>query len=422
MNSNNSSLFQQEYRVLEYLAALSYRDGDLGSYLNQIARGVSLLIESDWSIVTVFEGDAGRIVASSLDLDDDERGFALHGSLVDEITQTGRSLIIEDIRQEVRQTKPSAEYLCYMGIPLRTFTGEAIGTICSFLRQPRQFTESEVSAVELFAERAATAIDNYRLYQQQQQFNTRLEQEVSACTIDLLASQEKSIERERLAAIGEFTATIVHEIRNPLTTMMMGLNHAHKQLVAETDRERLALAIDESHRLKRLLDEILLYAKPQVLQLTKIEIGTFLSNLNRQFQAMPEAIDRQISFTNISPDIEIMADVDKLKQVFINLVRNAFEAIDPHQTVELEIVRFVNPDRVKIDIRNGGEPIPPELIPQLTTPFYSTKSSGTGLGLAIVQRIVIAHDGELSKLARRLTTIDSSSSGTTVSVSLPIDC
>ena len=97
MDSNNSSLFQQEYRVLEYLAALSYRNGDLGSYLNEIARGVSLLIESDWSIVTVCEGETGRIVASSLDLDDDERGFALHGSLVDEITQTGRSLIIEDI-------------------------------------------------------------------------------------------------------------------------------------------------------------------------------------------------------------------------------------------------------------------------------------------------------------------------------------
>ena len=129
---------------------------------------------------------------------------------------------------------------------------------------------------------------------------------------------------------------------------------------------------------------------------------------------MPEAIDRQISFTNIAPDIEIMADVDKLKQVFINLVRNAFEAIDPNQTVELEIGQLVNPDRVKIDIRNGGELIPPELIPQLTMPFYSTKSSGTGLGLAIVQRIVIAHDGELL--------IDSSSSGTTVSVRLPIGC
>ena len=179
MDSNDSFLFQQEHQVLEYLAALSYRNGDLSSYLHEIARGVSLLIESDWSIVTICEGETGRIVASSLDLDDDERGFSLHGSLVDEISQTGRSLIIEDIRQEVRQAKPSAEYLCYMGIPLRTITGEAIGTICSFLKQPRQFTESEVRAVELFAERAATAIDNYRLYQQQQQFNERLAKELT---------------------------------------------------------------------------------------------------------------------------------------------------------------------------------------------------------------------------------------------------
>lgn len=412
MDSQNSSLFQQEHQVLEYLTALSYRTGDLGTYLNEIVRGVSLLIHSDWTIVTICEGETGRVVASSMDMGEGDRGFSIHGTLVDEITQTGRSLIIEDIRNEVRKNKPAEEYLCYLGIPLRTFTGEVIGTICSFLQEPRPFSEAEVRAVELFAERASTAIDNYRLYEQQKQFNERLAQEVATCTIDLKVSQDKLIERERLAAIGEFTAMIVHEVRNPLTTIEMGLNYAKRVMLSAPDQERLALSLDESRRLKHLLNEILLYAKPQVLNLSRVNITQFLSTLLVQFQEMPAATERHIELTHTAPDIEILADVDKLQQVFTNLVQNSLEAIAPQETVSCEIVRDPKLERVCINIHNGGDPIPPDILPQLTTPFCSTKPSGTGLGLAIVKRIITEHDGEIL--------ITSSLSGTTVSIQMQI--
>jgi signal transduction histidine kinase len=414
MDSQNSSLFQQEHQVLEYLTALSYRTGDLGTYLNEIVRGVSLLIHSDWTIVTICEGETGRVVASSMDMGEGDRGFSIHGTLVDEITQTGRSLIIEDIRKEVRKNKPAQEYLCYLGIPLRTFTGEVIGTICSFLQEPRPFSEAEVRAVELFAERAATAIDNYRLYQQQKQFNERLEQEVAVCTIDLKVSQDKLIERERLAAIGEFTAMIVHEVRNPLTTIMMGLTHAQKKMHDEADQKRLALSLDESFRLKRLLNEILLYAKPQVLDLSRLSMSEFLTDVLIQIKDLPEAADRSIDYVKGLPEVEIVADINKLKQVFLNLFQNAFEAIGPHGTVHCSIENSIDANRICIRIHNGGQRIPAELLSQLATPFCSTKTSGTGLGLAISKRIITAHGGELE--------IASSNSGTTVSIHLPIVC
>lgn len=112
---------------------------------------------------------------------------------------------------------------------------------------------------ELFAERAATAIDNYHLYQQQCQFNQILEAEVENRTAQLRAAQAKLVEQERLAAIGEFAAIIVHEIRNPLTTMIMGLKYAKKTLVTEAAQERLSLALSEASRLEKLLSQILLY-------------------------------------------------------------------------------------------------------------------------------------------------------------------
>ncbi|WP_245940121.1 ATP-binding protein [Stenomitos frigidus] len=93
-------------------------------------------------------------------------------------------------------------------------------------------------------------------------------------------------------------------------------------------------------------------------------------------------------------------------------MRNAFEAIAPHESISCVITDGMTPDRVCIQIHNGGHPIPLELLPHLATPFCSTKPSGTGLGLAISKGIVIAHNGELE--------ITSSSSGTTVSVHLPM--
>ncbi len=145
-------------------------------------QGVSKLIQSDWSIVTVCEGDTGKVIASSLNIGQEDSGFSVHGTLVEEVVISGRPLIVEDSRQQLRLNNPPPEYPCYLGVPLRTSTKETIGTICSFLREPRPFTESEVKIVELFAERAATAIENYRLYQQQIRFNQRLAEEVAART------------------------------------------------------------------------------------------------------------------------------------------------------------------------------------------------------------------------------------------------
>lgn len=207
---------------------------------------------------------------------------------------------------------------------------------------------------------------------------------------------------------------IVHEVRNPLTTIEMGLKYAHKVLHSNADRERLALSLSESDRLKHLLQEILSYAKTQPLQISGLNISEFLKLLLIQIQELPEAVDRRIDFDSHLPAGEVMADINKLKQVFINLFRNACEAIAPHESVSCSICREIDSNYIRIQIHNGGDPIPPELLPQLTTPFCSSKPSGTGLGLAISKRIITAHDGKL--------TITSSSLGMTVSVYLPICC
>ena len=401
----------QEQRILETLSTLSYGAGDLKSYLKEITLGVSRLLQIDWSAVTLCQNGFERVMASSIDFDGMDGLFSLHGSVTNIVVTTGQTFTVEDVRQSPEVGEAPEGYLCYLGVPLRTAQGEIIGTICSFNHQPRQFTDQEVRTAELFAERAATAIDNYNLYQLQLQFNERLEQEVTLRTQELQAAQIKLVEQERLAALGEFAAMIVHEIRNPLTTMTMGLNYAKKNLPGELAQERLTLSLGEAERLERLLREILMYAKPQSLKLEEIEINTLIQELLISLREMPEAQNRQINLTPSSLPVKIMGDRDKLQQVFINVIRNACEAISVEEAVHCKI-EGLQSDRICICVHNGGEPIPSEVLSNLTKPFYSTKPQGTGLGLAIVKRIITAHNGKLS--------IQSDESGTVVSIKLPV--
>jgi signal transduction histidine kinase len=390
-----NQIWQRERQAIALLSSLNYRSGELSSYLHDIACGVSELLEVDWSVVTLCQQGFERVLASSIDMGEGEHVYSLHGLLTGTVIEIGRSLAVEDAERYPEYGQAPEGYCAYLGIPLRTAAGEVIGTICSFHHQPREFTPAEIQVGELFAERAATAIDNYRLYQQQCQFNQILESEIGQRTAELHAVQAKLVEQERLAAIGEFAAIIVHEIRNPLTTMLMGLKYAKKTLLTEAAQERLSLALSEGNRLENLLSEILLYSKPQVLQLCELDVNEFINELLKPMCEMPEAVARQIEFIPASSPVKILADKDKLKQVFINIVRNACEAISPGDIVKWEIDNS-SPDQVCINICNGGEPIPPEILSKLTQPFFSTKSGGTGLGLAITKRIVNAHGGELS--------------------------
>ncbi len=543
-----------EQRTLAILSSLSYRTGELSSYLYEVAQGVSELIGLDWSVVTYCQGDSERILASTIDLGEAaNQVYSLHGSLTGTVVKTGAPLVVENASTCKDYGQAPEGYQAYLGVPLRTSSGDVIGTICSFQRQPRCFTENEVKLAELFAERAATAIDNYQLYQQQQQFNEMLEAEVMKRTLELRAAQselltanlelEQRVEQrtaelkqaeakfraivenandiifaitpdnvfsyvspnvadvlgfqpsemegnlitsfihpddiqaclgeieqllstgqkqsgteyraphkqggwrwltanigltqdtngqplivgvtrdisdrkqaekalERLAEIGELAAMIVHEVRNPLTTISMGLNTFKRLNLTDRFQEYLALALDEAERLQRLLNQILLYSKPQTLQRSKLALDQLITETLDTLKTIPAASEKDLKVDIASAPIQVLADQDKLKQVFINLIINAYEASNTGETVTVKLYTLRN-HQACIHIQNQGQPIPTESLPNLTKPFFTTKTAGTGLGLAIVKRIIEAHEGELS--------IESSATtGTIVQVLLPL--
>lgn len=396
--------------TLDYLMSLSFRQGNLQQYLNDIAHGVSELTGMDWSVVTLNQGDLSKVLASNIDLDETEyEPYPIHGSVAKTVVQTRRPLTVTDSQCETQHGETPEGYRAYLGVPLQSPTGKILGTVCCFHKHPRTFDPEEVKCVELFAERATTAIDNFQLYQQQLEFNERLEAEVAKRTEELKAAQTQLIEKERLAAIGEFTSMIVHEIRNPLTTVHMGLNALKTLDLSERDRTRLTIALEEETRLKQLLDEILQYAKPQVLETTRCNFNQLLKETVDTVSQQPDIADRVLTVNLSQSTVYVECDRDKLKQVLINLISNACEAINKGDEVKISLTQT---NQAYLTVQNGGLPIPPEILARLTQPFFSTKSSGNGLGLAIVKRIVDAHQGNL-------TFTSTPETGTIATVELP---
>ena len=396
--------------TLDYLMSLSFRQGDLQKYLNDIAYGVAELTAMDWSVVTLSLGDFSKVLASNIDLGKgSDEPYPIHGSVVKTVIQTQRLLTVPDAQNDPQYGETPEGYRAYLGVPLKSPTGKLLGTICSFHKQPRTFSPEEIRCVELFAERATTAIDNFQLYQQQLTFNETLEAEVAKRTAELRAAQTQLIEKERLAAIGEFTSMIVHEIRNPLTTVRMGL-YALKALdLGERDRTRLSLALEEENRLKQLLDEILQYAKPQILETTRCDLNQLVNETLDALLEQPDIADRVLTVDLADAPVYVACDRNKLKQVLINLISNACEAVSQGEKI---IISLSQTSQVCLTVQNGGKPIPPETLARLTQPFFSTKSSGNGLGLAIVKRIIDAHQGSLTFTSTLET-------GTTATVHLP---
>ena len=230
---------------------------------------------------------------------------------------------------------------------------------------------------------------------------------------DISDRKKAQAAQARLAEVGELAAMIVHEVRNPLATIYMVLSSFARMDLSTSGKLRLALAQEEAERLKRLLNEILTYSKEQQLRSELIDINQLCKDLFPSLQAMPAASDRLIHLIPHQEKLIVAGDRDKLKQVFINLVTNACEAIDVTETVTWRL-QSASHQQIKVTVHNGGDPIPPDVLPKLTQPFVSTKDTGNGLGLAITKRIIQAHGGSL-------TITSSATAGTIVTALLPLN-
>jgi two-component system, NtrC family, sensor histidine kinase HydH len=276
-----------------------------------------------------------------------------------------------------------------LGLPL-TSREELIGVVVvDDTRRPRVFGPTLLELAEATCGQIALAIANARLYES-----------LWASYAELAAARAEMVKRERLVALGELSAIVAHEVRNPLGVIFNAVASLRRLIKADGDAAMLLdILAEESDRLNRLVSDLLDYTRPREPILQPEDVGRVLQDAVEVAwvqQGSPSHIASQI---DVAPDLpRVPLDRRLIRQVLINVLINALQAM-PSQggVIRVSGRRDSREGRelLRLDVADPGSGIPTELLHRVFEPFFTTKAQGTGLGLAVVKRIIEEHHGEL---------------------------
>jgi signal transduction histidine kinase len=251
---------------------------------------------------------------------------------------------------------------------------------CCDERVPEAFASDEIAALIEVADRCALVVENSKLYHQMK-------------------------EKDRLAALGEMSAGLAHEIRNPLAAIKGAVQYLDPKKLPEEDREFLEIMIEEVNRLNGVVTQFLDYSRPLKPSMAPTSVNEVLERTFKLLQSeTPANVALELELADWLPRVQ--ADAEQLKQVFLNLALNAFQAMPGggRLRVSTRVARDElafwregarRADVVEIRFADTGPGIPEAARDSIFVPFYTTKEKGTGLGLAICQRLVKAHQGSI---------------------------
>lgn len=212
--------------------------------------------------------------------------------------------------------------------------------------------------------------------------------------LQVIREQTENMTRlDRLNTIGEMAASIGHEVRNPLTTVRGFLQHMERKEKYADSQEILQLMIDELDRANAIITEFLSLAKNKAMDFRQLRLGQVVAEVAPLLQADALRFSCQLE-VKLADTAEILADESSLRQLILNLVRNAIEAMPEGGTIRISTSS--DDKQVRLAVQDEGVGISAELLDKLGTPFFTTKDNGTGLGLAVCYRIVQRHAAKIA--------------------------
>lgn len=290
------------------------------------------------------------------------------------------------------------EFVC---VPL-IVKEEAIGVICADnFYSCKPITEEHVQLLSTFASQAALAIENAEAYKK---LGEKIQQ--------LGETQERLIRSERLAVIGNMAAYIAHEIRNPLVTIG-GFARAILRTSDQNNqtRQSIEVIVEEVKRLEKILANIMDFSKPYEPVKILSQINEILENTCSLMEPYFKSGNIQLTKKLGTKIPKIIMDSTQMKQVFLNIIKNAVESMPDGGMLTVETMP--EGKYIKINIIDRGKGMTAKTMKNIFTPFFTTKMDGTGVGLAVSQKIVDDHGGYI-KVNSAL------SEGTTFSIYLPV--
>jgi signal transduction histidine kinase len=245
------------------------------------------------------------------------------------------------------------------------------------------FREADEQFLSILASQAAIAIKNAQLFEQVREAEKRLRE-----------TQALLMQTEKLAALGEMSAKVAHEIRTPLSAVGGFARRIRRSLAdGDPNAEHATLIVKEIQRLEGILTEQLEFAR---LSRPRLAMTNLVEVVRETLLLVREEADRQgvAIIEEEEPGLPaVLVDRDRVKQVVLNILKNALGAVVRGNRI------FVRTDRaggdLRVEISNDGAPMPGEILDSLFVPFATTRAGGSGLGLAVAYQIVKEHGGEI---------------------------
>ncbi len=264
------------------------------------------------------------------------------------------------------------------------------------------FNTDDLRFLCVLAGHAAIAIENARLFESLKRKEERIRE------------LNRHISRfERLAALGELSARVAHEIRNPLVAIGGFARSVARRMDEDNpDRSLMETIVKETERLERILSGHLEFAKISPPELKPDDINRLIEETVTLFEEI--LLSKKVDFeANLQPDLpQVRIDCDKMKEVFINLLKNAVDNVP--EAGRVRIRTMLEDEQVVAIFENDGPGVPEDILPTLFAPFVSGRKSGCGLGLPISYEIIKEHGGKLE-----VVNLDS---GVAFVVRLPVGC
>jgi signal transduction histidine kinase len=281
-----------------------------------------------------------------------------------------------------------------------------LGLLVLSSARPHHWTEDQIDVAEALASQASVALENARLYEKARRAYRELNE-----------AQARIIQSEKMAVVGTFASGLAHEVRNPLNSIALQLSILERRVaplpagVAGEIKELVGVIREEVKRLDNLVGDFLQFSRSNRVQYRPASLDALVDEVMRLLRPEARAAGVTLLRQRIGQPIpDLRVDPEKVKQVAINLVRNAIEALPGGGVVTVE--SGLLDTRAVMVVRDNGPGLPDGLdVFQL---FVTTKAQGTGLGLSIAQQIVLEHGGEIAASSEP-------GKGATFTVTLPVE-
>ena len=243
-------------------------------------------------------------------------------------------------------------------------------------------------------------------------------EDVDTAQTQLERSQETLVQSEKMALVGKLAAGVAHSIRNPLTSVKMRLFSLGRHLsLTPSEKEDFEVISEEIRHIDSIVRDFLEFSRPPKLKMQPVRLADVVESAYQLLRYRLELFGVQVEIEMPEGDREVWADPEQLKEVLVNLLMNACEAMVKGGRIVIRQETAATPagkQAARLIVQDNGPGVPLSIQEKIFQPFFSTKEEGTGLGLSIASRIVADHGGSLTVQSRE-------GEGTTFIITLPLE-